>query len=542
MPKKSDRYNSNPLVPKAGVERAYTPKQLREVNKCMSDPIYFAKKYFKVISLDDGLIDFDLYEYQEEAITKFMKSRNMILNASRQSGKTSVVTVIVLHSVMFNPMYGAAILANKGATSREILHRIKRAYEYLPDFLKPGVKEWNKSKVEFENGSTIMAEASSSDNVRGQSINLLYIDELAFVEGWEDFSASVLPTLSSGNTTKMVFSSTPHGLNHFYEYVEGARNGNNGFELVEVPWQRVPGRDEAWKQHTLHTEMNGDVLKFAQEYELEFQGSSGTLISGSCLKALSKSIPVQYDEHTRQYAAPEDGHEYALVADVSRGKGLDYSAFSVIDITEIPYKQVMTYRNNLVTPTDYATTIFHTAILYKNALVLIEINDLGQQVADFIHDLEYENIIYTENKGRAGKQISAGFGKNVDRGIRTTLSVKALGCANAKLLIEGYKLEINDKWTIDELKTFSAKNKSYEAEVGKHDDMVMGLVLFSWLSVQPYFKNLTDTDVMEALKERTEEQMMSELTPFGIIDDGLAEEHPMVIDVVADNWLSTDLW
>ena len=227
MPKKSDRYNSNPLVPKAGVERAYTPKQLREVNKCMSDPIYFAKKYFKVISLDDGLIDFDLYEYQEEAITKFMKSRNMILNASRQSGKTSVVTVIVLHSVMFNPMYGAAILANKGATSREILHRIKRAYEYLPDFLKPGVKEWNKSKVEFENGSTIMAEASSSDNVRGQSINLLYIDELAFVEGWEDFSASVLPTLSSGNTTKMVFSSTPHGLNHFYEYVEGARNGNN---------------------------------------------------------------------------------------------------------------------------------------------------------------------------------------------------------------------------------------------------------------------------------------------------------------------------
>lgn len=546
MSRQSDRYNNNPLVPKAGIEREYTAEELKELNRCIEDPVYFANKYFKIISLDEGLIPFHLYEYQEEAIRKFEKSRNLVLCQSRQSGKTSIVTVLALHSAMFNEVYSVAILANKGATSRKILDRIKRAYEYIPDFLKPGVREWNKSSVEFENGSRIIAEASSSDNIRGDSVNLLYIDELAFVEGWDEFSASVLPILSSGKTTKMVFSSTPKGLNHFYYYVVGAREKTNGFELVEVPWQRVPGRDEAWRKHTLETEMNGDVVKFAQEYELEFQGSSGTLINGAVLKTLRPSTPINYDSmnhNQRQYVEPQKGHQYALVADVSRGKGLDYSAFSVIDITKIPYQQVMTYRNNVITPTDYARIIYNTAVLYNNALVLVEINDLGQQVVDFIHEMEYDNIVYTENKGRMGKQISAGFGKNVDRGIRTTTTVKALGCANVKLQVEGYKLIIHDKWTIEELTTFSAKGRSYEAEEGKHDDMVMGLVLFAWLSVQTYFKNLSDTDIMLALKERTEEQLMEELTPFGFIVDGIDDHdapQPSIGDILWDD--SSPLW
>lgn len=515
----SDRYLNNPFLPKAGLEKQYTPDQIVELKKCINDPIYFAETYFKIIHLDYGLVPFILYDYQKEAIEKFENNRNLIICASRQSGKTSITTVILLHTALFNPNKLIAILANKGATAREILKRIKTAYEYLPDFLKPGVREWNKGSVEFENGSIIMAEASSSDNIRGKSVFLLYIDELAFVENWDEFSASVLPTLSSGQTTKIVFSSTPNGLNHFYYYVENARKGTNNFALVEVPWWKVPGRDEEWKTRTLG-ELNNDIVKFEQEYALEFIGSSGTLISGAALKLLKASIPVHYDNNAKQYEKPEKDKQYCMVVDVSRGKGLDYSAFHVIDITTIPYKQVFTFRSNLITPSDYASYIYNIGKTYNDAHILVEINDIGQQVVDILHDSGYENIIYTKNNGRSGKMASYGFGTSSEMGVRTTITVKSIGCSALKLLIEQNKLLLNDQNTIHELNTFSRKGKSWEAEPGNNDDLVMGLVLFAWLTLQLIFKEITDTDILVALKEKTEEQIQEDLLPFGFIISG----------------------
>lgn len=509
-------YNRNPNLPKAGTNKDFSLNDIDELEKCMNDPIYFAKKYFKIVHVDRGLIPFDLYPYQEEAIKIFQTHRNMVMCASRQCGKTSFATVVLLHSALFNDNKNIAILANKAATAMEILERVKRAYEHLPAFLKGGVKEWNKRSVEFENGSKILAEASSADNIRGKAVFLLYIDEHAFIDGWEEFSASVLPTLSSGETTKMIFTSTPNGLNHFYYYVEGARKKKNGFGLIEVPWYEVPGRDEKWKAEALEG-LNNDQQKFDQEYNLEFQGSSGTLISGAALKLLEYKEPLVKDQYLQQYEEKTGNHQYIMTVDVSRGKGLDYSAFHIIDITADPHKSVCTYRNNMITPTDFADVCYRMATYYNSALILVEINDLGQQVADILFEYEMD-LIFTETKGRGGKQVS--YSSSADNGLRTTHGSKSEGCAMLKLLIEQNKLITNDKHTIEELKTFSIKGKSYEAEKGKHDDMVMCLVFFAWLASVGFIDQVNNDSIMDKLREKSNEDLEYDLLPFGIIQDG----------------------
>lgn len=347
----------------------------------------------------------------------------------------------------------------------------------------------------------------------------------AFVENFEEFSASVMPTLSSGKHTRMIFTSTPNGLNHFYYYCDGAKNGTNGFSYLEVPWYRVPGRDEKWKQETLGT-INNDLQKFDTEYSCAFEGSSGTLISGAALKSLKHQIPLHLNPGYgyRVYATPEPGKLYIIVVDVSRGKGLDYSAFHVIDVSDVPYRQVATFKNNMITPIDYAEYIYRTAVAYNNAFVLVEVNDIGGQVSDLLYfDYGYESVIHTENHGRSGKRVSGGFGKNIDRGIRTTKTVKALGCSMLKLLIEQKKLIVVDKDTIGELGVFSKKGTSYEAEPGHNDDLVMGLVLFGWLTQDSFFKEMNDTDIMHHLREQNEDDIVENLVSFGFRYDATDE-------------------
>lgn len=493
----------------------YTPEMVKEYIKCAQDPIYFSEKYIQIVHVDHGLIPIKLYDYQKEIINKITNSRRVTVVTSRQAGKTTTAVAVILHYILFNDHKTVALLANKGDAAREILDRIKIAYEALPKWLQQGVVEWNKGSVEFENGCKIIAAATSSSAIRGKSISLLYIDETAFVEGWDEFFASVFPTISSGLTTKMLFTSTPNGLNHFYKTCEGAKEGTNGFEFVEVSWQRVPGRDEAWKQDTLAS-MDWDMQKFSQEFECAFLGSSGTLIEGTKLKQLVIKNPIKELSDVKMYEDPIKDDTYILVADVSRGKGLDYSAFSVINVTKMPYKQVCTFRQNTVTPIDYAEVIYRVTKVYNNAYVLVEVNDIGEQVADLLHyDYEVESILYTENAGRSGKRISGGFGKSTDRGIRTTKSVKAVGCNMLKMLIEQDQLVVCDFDTINELSTFSRKGTSYEAESGCQDDTVMCLVLFSWLSDQGFFKELTDINTMHKLKQRNEEHLEDYLLPVG---------------------------
>lgn len=521
-------YNGNPLLKKSRKAIAWTSEMLQEFLKCAQDPIYFAEKYIQIVHVDRGLIPIRLYDYQKEIIVNITNHRRVTVCTSRQAGKTTTAAAIILHYILFNDHKTVALLANKGDAAREILDRIKLSYESLPDWLQQGVVEWNKGSIELENGCKVIAAATSSSAIRGKSISLLYIDEAAFVEGWDEFFASVFPTISSGETTKILFTSTPNGLNHFYKTCMGAKEGSNGYQYIEVPWQRVPGRDIKWREETLAA-MDFDLEKFAQEFECAWLGSSGTLISGAVLKTLVAKAPINAKDGLTQYFMPVPKHSYVISVDVSRGKGLDYSAFHVIDVTNMPYQQVCVYRSNLVTPLDFTDIIHRIGKAYNNASVLVEVNDVGQQVADSLFmDYEYENIVYTHGAGPRGKQITSGFGKNmkkVERGVRTTKVVKAVGCSMLKLLVEQYQLIINDHETIHELSRFSKKGTSYQAEPGAHDDLAMSLVIFAWMTDQQYFKELTDINTLQKLRDRSEEEMEQELFNFYYAQDGLDDEY-----------------
>jgi hypothetical protein len=532
-------YNGNANLKRSNQKIQFSPDKVAEWLKCSQDPIYFIEKYMKIVNVDKGLVSFQLYGYQKEMILSMKDNRNTVIATARQAGKSTTTCGFILWYIIFHKDKTVALLANKGDIAREILGRIQLAYQHLPKWLQQGVKEWNKGSFELENNSRVIASATSADAVRGYSINLLFIDEAAFIENWDEFFSSVYPTISSGTESKMVLVSTPNGLNHFYKTWIGAKEERNGFNPIKVMWHDVPGRDEKWKTETLQT-MDFDTEKFEQEYCVEFMGSSGTLIAGWKLKELVYHTPEFEREGLSMFKRPEEGRVYVGVVDVSRGKGLDYSAFSIVDVTQMPYEQVCAYRNNYITPMDYADVVNRVGRNYNNAAMLVEINDIGEQVGYALHaDFEYDNVLFTEHAGRAGKRITSGFGTNVDKGIRTTKSVKSVGCSVLKLLIEQNQLIINDIYTISELSTFSKKSNSYEAEPGNHDDMVMGLVLFAWLSDQQYFKEYTDINTLMRLRDKSEEDIMNDLSPFGFVDDG-GDLEVILDNAPRGNWLMND--
>jgi len=513
-------YLGNSHLKKIGEQIEWTPELLKEYMKCAEDPVYFAENYIKIVHVDHGLIPMDMYDYQKDITQKITDNRRVAVLTSRQAGKTTTAVAVILHYILFNEFKTVAILANKGDGAREVLGRVQLAYEALPKWIQQGIEEWNKGNITLENGCKIYAGTTTSSAIRGKSISFLYLDEVAFIEGFDEFFASVYPTISSGKTTKLLMTSTPNGLNHFWKTCKGAKEGTNGYEFVEVQWYDVPGRDEKWKDETMEA-LDFDNEKFEQEYCCQFLGSSGTLISGAKLKELAPSMPIHEAEGITQYEAVIPERSYVMIVDVSRGKGLDYSAFNIIDTTEMPYRQVCVFKDNTISPVDFASVIYRIGLMYNESAVLIEINDIGEQVADILFmDYGYENLLFTENHGRAGKQVSNFGGKRSDHGIRTTKSVKSKGCSILKLLIEQNQLILQDYNTIQELSRFSKRGNSYEAESGHHDDLVMTLVLFAWLSDQRFFRELTDINTLAALKEKTNEQLDEELLPFGFIDTG----------------------
>ena len=539
-PRDMKGYNGNILLKRANQDIEWTPELVAEWIKCSQDPLYFIRNYMKIITLDNGLQLFDLYPYQEKMIKSFVEERNTVVTTARQAGKSTTTVAFILWFILFQEDKTVALLANKGETAREILGRIQLAYQHLPKWLQQGIREWNKGSFELENNSRVIAAATSASAIRGYTINLLFIDEAAHIDNWDEFFTSVYPTISSGKESKIILVSTPNGLNHFYSVWVNAIENRNGYRPILVNWQDVPGRDEKWREQTL-AGMNFDIEKFNQEMNCEFLGSSGTLISGWKLKELVHQSPMVQKEGLIQYKQAVKDHVYMMVCDVSRGKGLDYSAFQLLDVTKMPYEQVCTFRNNALTPMDYADVIFRTAKAYNRASVLVEINDIGEQVSHSLHyDFGYENVLFTENAGRSGKRISSGFaGKGADKGIRTTKIVKSIGCSILKLLVEQNQLIVNDYQTINELSTFSKKGNSYEAESGKHDDLVMCLVLFSWITEQQYFKDYTDINTLMSLREKTEDEMEQDMSPFGFVFDGreqyIDEEYEQFVP--SDGWL-----
>jgi hypothetical protein len=534
----NDGYNGNFNLKKINTPIEWTAETLQEYLKCAQDPIYFTENYVKIIHVDHGLVPFVMYDYQKTMMDSMANNRDTIITTARQTGKSTTTCAFILWYTLFHKEKTVALLANKGDTAREILGKVQLAYMHLPKWIQQGIIKWNEGSLELENDSRVIASATSSDAIRGYAINLLFIDEAAHIENWEEFFTSTAPTISSGKTTKTILVSTPFGLNHFHKLFEEAKNGRNQYNPIEVMWWQVPGRDEEWKQKTI-SQMGGDMEKFEQEHCCSFIGSSGTLIAGWKLKELFATNPIMRNDGFCQYELPIKGHQYVAILDVSRGKGLDYSAMQMIDVSTMPYKQVCVYRNNLVTPQDFAAAVFHMLKAYEGALCLVEVNDIGAQVADILFDdYEFDNLLFTENAGVKGKRITAGFGKSVDRGVRTTKIVKNVGCSMIKLLIEQNQLILHDKETIREFNTFSKKLNSYEAEPGCHDDLVMCMVLFGWLSSQQYFKELTDINTLAHLRDQTEAQIESELLPFmvstGIEDIPEIESGVQIVDTYSN--------
>tara|TARA_R110002020_G_scaffold26411_8_gene85359 strand:- start:1109 stop:2737 length:1629 start_codon:yes stop_codon:yes gene_type:complete len=523
----SDAYLSNPNLKKIGINIEFTKEQIEEYIKCSKDPIYFVKNYMKIIHVDQGLIPFDLYDYQEKMITNFNDERFVITKMPRQSGKSTAVISFILYYILFNESKNVALLANKAELARELLDRLKKAYENLPLWLQQGITVWNKGSIELENGSKILATSTTGSAARGQSFSLVFLDEFAFVQHniANDFFKSVYPTISSGQETKMIIVSTPKGMNHFYKMWVEAEEERSNFKTLEVDWWETPGRDIEWKHQQI---ANTSEQDFNQEFACEFLGSTNTLVNVNVLRNMTFVNPTFHKNGFDQYGDILPDHQYVITVDTARGVGLDNSAFLVIDITSVPYRVVAKFKDSLISPILYPELIYNVATNYNEAFVLIEINDIGEQVANILaNDLEYENIFITNVKGRAGQVISGGFSSNRQLGVRTTKKVKRIGCSTLKDLVEDNKIIIEDFDLIEEMSNFITKKDSYEADEGYHDDLVMCLVLFSWLIRQSYFKDLTNSDIRERFLKDKEAMIEADLLPFGFkydaVDDNIKE-------------------
>tara|TARA_Y100001970_G_C14218741_1_gene851267 strand:- start:900 stop:2519 length:1620 start_codon:yes stop_codon:yes gene_type:complete len=520
-----ENYLGNPNLKRANIPQEFTPEQVEEFIRCSQDPLYFIQEYINIVNIDEGLIPFEPYDFQKEIIELVKDERFVICKMPRQTGKTTTICAVLLWYMMFTESFNIAILAHKSSQSRDILGRIQLAYEHLPRWLQLGIVEWNKGNVELENGSKILAASTSASSIRGGSFNLIYLDEFAFVPTHvqEEFFASVYPTISSGQTSKVLITSTPNGLNLFYKLWHDSEEDLNEYKRIDVHWSDVPGRDKEWQEQTIR---NTSEEQFRQEFECEFIGSTNTLISPSVLKRLVYEKPLTQNEHVRVYDEPKPKHIYTIVVDTSRGVNQDYSAFAVIDATELPHKVVCCYQNNEISPMQYPQVIQGFAKSYNEAFVLVESNDIGMAVAESLHsELEVDNVLMSAARGRAGQVLSSGFGGVGQQylGVRTTKQVKRNGCLHLKTIIEKDQLIINDYKVLEELTHFVQKGESYEAEGGNHDDLVMCLVLYGWLCVQDYYKELISSDIRKHIQDQNAKIVEDDMIPFGFVNDGVEE-------------------
>ena len=528
-------YLGNPNLKKANTQIEFTQEQILEFVACRHDPVYFAKKYIKIVSLDEGLVNFDMYPFQEKLVRNFHENRFNICKMPRQTGKSTTVVSYLLHYAVFNDNVNIAILANKASTARDLLGRLQLAYENLPKWMQQGILAWNKGSLELENGSKILAASTSASAVRGGSYNVIFLDEFAFIPNHiaDQFFASVYPTISSGQKTKVIIVSTPHGMNHFYRMWHDAEASKNEYIPTDVHWSEVPGRDEKWRTQTI---ANTSEAQFKVEFECEFLGSVDTLIAPSKLRSLIYENPRKSNAGLDVYKEPEQKHDYLITVDVARGVEKDYSAFVVTDITKFPHNIVAKYRNNQVKPMLFPSIIYDIATSYNNAFILCEVNDIGDQVASIInYDLEYENLLMCSMRGRAGQIVGQGFsGKKTQLGVKMSKTVKKVGSLNLKTMIESDKLLFSDYDILSELTTFIQKNNSFEAEEGCNDDLAMCLVIYAWLVQQDYFKELTDQDVRKRLYDEQKNQIEQDMSPFGFISDGLEDDS--FVDAEGDRW------
>jgi hypothetical protein len=523
----------------------FTKEQIEEYLKCSQDPIYFIENYIKIINVDDGLVPFNMWDYQKNLVKTIHNNRFTIAKLPRQYGKSTTVVAYILHYVLFNKEVNVGILANKEKTARNLLEKIKTAYEHLPKWMQQGIGEWNKGSIVLENKSRVDASSTSTSAIRGGSYNLILLDEFAHIDAHiaDDFYSSAYPTITSGKTTKLVIVSTPRGLNLFYKLWTEAVEKRSKLIPIEGNWWDLPGRDAAWKEETIQGlgGENGGRERFRQEFECDFIGSTNTLIHSNKLKCLSYKVPLYKDGNgLKVYEEPCSNHTYVMVVDTARGSGLDYNAFVVVDITRVPYRVVATFRNNEMSPVVYPNVILPVARKFADAFILVEINDIGAQVAEILYnEMEYENVLMASVRGRKGQTLDGGFGgADIQLGLRTTRAVKRLGCSLLKSFIEDDKLLFWDYDILQELVSFVSKNQSFEAETNHTDDLVMCLVLFGWLTTQGYFKDMVNMDIRKQIFDERLKEIEEELTPFGFIEAGYDSE--VEIDDQGTGWYLAD--
>lgn len=534
-------YNRNTKLRRANTPIEYTKEQIAEYVKCSEDCEYFISHYVQIISLDHGLVQFKPYKYQVKILDSVVNNRFTIVKLPRQAGKTTIMAAILLWYALFNTEFRIGVLAHKEKQAIEIMNRVKKAFENLPSFLTQGITKWNEGSIKFENGSEILSSGTTKDSMRGESLNILYLDEFAIVESniQEEFMKSVYPVVTAGTQTKIIITSTPKGLNYFYKMWKDSEEGNNSYNRVEIHWSETPGRDEAWKEETIR---NTSEEQFRQEFETEFLGSSRTLINGQKLAKMKLLNPIYFsrEKNLKIFENPDPLKLYAIIVDTSRGTNGDFSAFIVVDISVIPYNIVATFKDNTIDPMIYPSVIRQVAMDYNEAAVLIESNDIGGQVVSIlVHDLEYERVLRSVSRGRNGLTVSDGGEPSSQLGVRTTAPVKKIGCLNLKTLVEKDRLILNDHAIIEELSRFVQKGSSYEAEPGSHDDLAMCCVLFAWLTAQDYFKNITDLDTRRHLLDEQQKRIEENVLPFGFIHEGIPEDYSQIQTIPFDEF---DRW
>lgn len=464
-------FNRDPKLRHEGQEIFMDDKLMLEWHRCRKDIIYFAEKYFHIVDPDKGRVKIQLYEYQKRMLKAFVgddeeKKRHSVCLSSRQIGKTTISTIYMVWYAIFSEDKTVAVLANKEKTAIEIVRRIQLAYGELPLWLQQGIKEKNKGSMTLENGTRIISGSTASSGIRGETINLLFLDEFAFVPSnvADDFMTSVYPTISKSEKSKIIIVSTPNGLNHFYHIYKDAVNGKNNFKPIKVNWDEVPGRDEEWKEEVIR---DIGMIKWNQEFAARFIGSSTTLIDSALLERLGNKAcepeSLSMGDYLHIFERPQADAFYILGVDTSKGIGSDYSVVQVLKINdEHDIEHVAKYRNNMVNPYDFAQVVISISDYYNKAYIMAENNDVGAQLCDYIWwDYENEQLLNCQKDGL---------------GVHSNKKTKLAAHMLMKRYFENGWLTTKDVRTIFELSVYEeVRPDIFKASGNDHDDCVTSL-------------------------------------------------------------------
>lgn len=475
-------YRGSKNVPIAGAQYPWTPAMIEELRKCKEDIIYFAENFFYIVNIDRGKEKIKLYDAQKRVLLSLVNNRFAVVLSCRQAGKSTLLTIFALWMVCFNADYRAAIVANKETTAINIFKRIRMAYEQLPNYIKPGVKDYAKTGMTLGNDSSILVSTTTTTSIRGDTLNCVLIDEVGFIETHllEEFWSSVIPAISSGKTSKILLVSTPNGTtNKFYEIYSGAEQGKLGqWKAERIDWWDIPGRDEEWKQTMV--EALGSEEKFLQEFGNVFLDNNQCAIGAVVIERFKKEkLPPIWTSDDKEYVIyekPSPDRLYVIGVDVGEGIGRAASVAQILDVTDLQeIKQVAVYGSSVVEPYHFANKLNILGHSWGLPPILIERNNCGAQVIDALyHNNKYEKIVSYNKISELDK-----YNRTRNLGVLSHTNIKFDGIQNMRYWVNHLQtVKVNDPTTISEFETFVRQpNGLYKKKNDDHyDDRIMALV------------------------------------------------------------------